>query len=139
MPLAPDRFDGTLEELFTRAIEELLIPAGTVEAAHRQLVDYCRSSDPILLVRKVRNLKRRVIYRTADGTRIKPTDNSPTWWMHSRLFHEGVIAPLPEVIEEVPTHFSNVNASRAYNEHGVYHYPTPPRKADPFRVTGTSN
>jgi hypothetical protein len=104
MTSAPAAYDGELQELFDTFIEPNLPAAEDVTFLHRALLDYCRQSDPVFVVRKVPGVERRLIYTTAGGNRLKPSDNAPAWWMHFVAFHS-----IRDVdFEQMPTHFYDV-------------------------------
>ena len=117
---APPSFDGELEELCATYIEPNLPSAEEVEYQHRRLLDYCRQPDPLFVARAVGKLDRRDIYTTRVGTRFKPSDNSPAWWMHFVAFNGIRDADFPTM----PSHMHDVTrvlgTSRHISHAGFY-------------------
>lgn len=108
---SPPVFSGTLDELWDGYIEPNLPDAETVGDFHRELVAYLHEQRPLLLIRQVRGMERRGEYVTADGTRLKATDNAPAWWVHYALSQRCRIAPeaFARVIETIPAHLFEVS------------------------------
>lgn len=107
---SPNAFSGTLEELWDRFIESNLPTADAVAHFHHELTGYVRERDALLLVRQVRGMERREEYATADGTRLKATDNAPAWWVHYALLQDCRVAPgtFARVVETMPAHLFDV-------------------------------
>lgn len=107
---SPPEYAGTLEELFDRFIEPNLPSYRSVEQFHEDLCRYVERPDALLLVRQVRGMERREEYATANGTRLKATDNAPAWWVHYAL-HQGChITPgaFAHVVATMPAHLFEV-------------------------------
>lgn len=107
---APVAWDDTLDALRAAHIEPALPDSAAVTAFHAALVPYLQSADPLLPVRMVGGMVRGTIYRTADGTRLRATDNAPAWWVHYALVQgarvaldavESLMATLPARLFEV--------------------------------------
>lgn len=107
---SPNAFSGTLEELWDRFIESNLPTADAVARFHHELAGYVQARDALLLVRQVRGMERREEYATADGTRLKATDNAPAWWVHYALLQDCQVAPgtFARVVETMPAHLFDV-------------------------------
>lgn len=107
---SPPSFSGTLDELWSCCIEPNLPTPDAVADLHRQLVAYVREPGALLLVRQVRGMERRAEYTTADGTRLRATDNAPAWWVHYALSQGCQIAPgaFAHVVETLPAHLFDV-------------------------------
>jgi hypothetical protein len=114
-PLAPSptRFSGELATLFEEFIESNLPAPDVVARFHAELAAYVRDPSALLLVRYVRGMERGMEYATADGTRLKATDNSPAWWVHFALLQDGRISPgsFARVIATMPAHMFDVGRS----------------------------
>jgi hypothetical protein len=112
---SPGAFSGTLEQLWDWFIESNLPAADAVERFHHELASYVRDRDALLLVRQVRGMERREEYATADGTRLKATDNAPAWWVHYALLQDCQIASgaFARVVETMPAHLFDVTRTMA--------------------------
>ncbi|MDB4909081.1 MAG: hypothetical protein JWO05_3865 [Gemmatimonadetes bacterium] len=110
---SPAEFDGTLQELSDRYIVPNLPDPRVVEAFHRALMNHVRSSDPLFLLRHMRDTVRRETYATSAGQRMKMTDNAPAWWTQAALFRGCEVADgaMATVIETIPTHMFDVPAT----------------------------
>ena len=107
---SPGAFAGTLEQLWDRFIESNVPAADAVARFHHELANYVQDRDALLLVRRVRGMERREEYTTADGTRLKATDNAPAWWVHYALLQDCQPAPgaFAHVVETIPAHLFDV-------------------------------
>ena len=107
---APRTFSASLDELYSGSIEPNLPDAATVEAFHSAFADYPATPDPLHLLRQSRGMERRETYRTADGTRLKATDNAPAWWTQYALLQGCRVAPdkFGRVVETMPAHMFDV-------------------------------
>lgn len=85
---SPQDFQGSLDELYGQFVEPNLPAPETVSLYHRLLVEYCRSKDPLFLLRRMGAMEAGQIYPTATGYRVRATDNSPAWWIHYITFHD---------------------------------------------------
>lgn len=106
----PNEFDGSLDEFAARHLLPTLPAVELVLDVHCQLVQYVARADPLFLVRRVRGTERRHDYRTAEGARLRATDNSPAWWLYAALRAGHRIAPdaIASVIETIPCHIFDV-------------------------------
>ena len=106
IPAAPEHFDGSLSELYEDWASKVLLPVSSVQAFHEELVTYLKSADPLFLTRMVRGQERGAIVRNREGHRLRATDNSPAWWIHSKLF-QGLSTHangFSAFIESIPCH-----------------------------------
>jgi hypothetical protein len=120
VPKSPASYIGSLSDLYERWIKDVLIPPDVVEAFHRQFAEYLREANPLFLIRKVRDQERGAMMRTADGARMRPTDNSPAWWVHYQLFAGGfqTFPTFRDFIEAVPCHMFEVRLRDNINGSG---------------------
>lgn len=112
MPIAPTEFAGTLDELFDNWIRPVLLDLKAVENFHRQCrAYYLESADPVFLIRMLKDLERGKIYRSGGGFQIRPTDNSPSWWIHYQLFSGEVqqFTTFSSLIAATPCHMFGVH------------------------------
>ncbi len=107
---APIEFNGSIEEFYENYAQHLLIPTPIVEDFHYHLVEYLNSSDPLFLIRQVKNVTRGEIYRIRDGAQVRFTDNSPAWWLHYQLFNGQYMKfnSFKEFIDAVPSHMFDI-------------------------------
>ena len=83
---APESFEGDLGDLFAQAIEPNLPPPAEVQHWHHRIVEFCQREDSVFAVRQISATERGSIYTTVSGQKLKPSDNSPAWWMHFVAF-----------------------------------------------------
>lgn len=110
IPEAPSSFDGSLEELYDRWAKHVLLDPIIVEEFHLQFCAYyLESKDPLFLERMVRDQKRSQTMQTKYG-QLRPTDNSPTWWIHYQLFSGQFrqFRSFDSLIESIPCHMFDV-------------------------------
>lgn len=110
IPKSPAAFDGTLAELFDNWAKCVLISPSTVELFHNKFCEYVDSENPLFLVRKVKDVERGDNLITDGGLRVRPTDNSPAWWIHYQLF-SGMFSrdtSFAEFIGSVPCHMFHI-------------------------------
>ncbi|VGO22036.1 hypothetical protein [Pontiella sulfatireligans] len=120
IPKAPDKFEGSLEELYERHARHVLLCPHIVETFHKNLCDYLTSKDPRFLTRKVGKQERGEELRIHCGGRIKPTDNSPAWWIHYQLFNHNttILDDFPAFIDSVPFHMFRIQLPETINSAG---------------------
>lgn len=108
---SPQSFAGTLAELWEQFIERNIPAADAVARFHQRLSRYLGEPHALHLVRQVRGMTRREEYTTADGTRLKATDNAPAWWLHYALLQDCEIAPdaFGRVVESMPAHLFDIS------------------------------
>ena len=120
IPIAPDAFEGPLEQLYDKHARHVLPDPAIVATFHEKLVAYLAGPDPIFLTRNVGRQRRGVDERVACGSRLRPTDNSPAWWIHHQLFTRNT-APLddfPAAIESIPCEMFRVELPETINDAG---------------------
>ena len=107
---SPSAFSGPLDALYESWIEPNLPAADAVAAFHAALTAYVHDPRAELLVRQVTGMERRAEYATADGTRLRATDNAPAWWVHYALLQGHRIAPgaFAAVVRTLPAHLFDV-------------------------------
>jgi len=117
---APTVYNGTLGELFDGWAKHVLLSPSVVEEFHRQFCTYLESADPLFLVRHVTGQRRGQTERTDYDLRLRPTDNSPAWWIHYQLFsdHFREYASFDSFIESVPCHMFQVRLPENINKAG---------------------
>lgn len=120
IPSAPDRFEGPLEKLYDKYARYVLPAPEIVETFHKKLVAYLAENDPIFLTRNVGRQKRGIDERVACGSRLRPTDNSPAWWVHHHLFNlnTALLDDFPAAIESIPCEMFRVKLPETINSAG---------------------
>ena len=121
---APNTFEGTWDRLYREHIENILPPAELVSRFHGWMEQYGSDQDAVFPVRQVKGAERRLIYSTADGTRIAPADNSPATVIHALLL-AGRLASYEEFQHHVlrlPTHVFDMRRTvkETANDKGWY-------------------
>jgi len=117
---APSAYNGTLGELYDGWAKHVLLLPSVVEEFHRQFCSYLVSADTLFLIRYVAGQKRGQIEPTDFGQLLRPTDNSPAWWIHYQLFsgHFRQYASFNSFIESVPSHMFQVRLPESINKAG---------------------
>ena len=120
IPTAPAHFDGSLSELYEDWASKVLLPVSSVLAFHEELVTYLKSADPLFLTRMIRGQERGAIVRNREGHRLRATDNSPAWWIHSKLFqglstHDDGFSAF---IESIPCHMFEIRLPESISSAG---------------------
>ena len=120
IPSAPNRFEGSLEKLFDKSAQHVLPSPEIVELFHKKLVAYLAENDPIFLIRNVGRQTRGVDERVACGSRLRPSDNSPAWWIHHHLFNQNtaLLDIFPAAIESIPCEMFHVKLPETINSAG---------------------
>jgi hypothetical protein len=103
IPTAPTEFDGTVAEFVDLHMEGVLPQRAEVAYWHERLLEFAASGEP-LPVRYTSDQERGVTCISATGAAVKPTDNSPAWWMHFVCFNGIRDARL----QDVPSHMFEV-------------------------------
>jgi hypothetical protein len=105
-PIAPTRFDGSLEEFYDRWVTPALASSRAVEEFHASLVSFLASDDPVHLVRMVKGTPRGVTIRNGVGGLLRATDNAPAWYVHRALFtgDDWKRMPFAAFIDGIPCH-----------------------------------
>lgn len=135
IPHAPQSFQGGIEAFYDQYARHVLISPDSVSAFHKQLVNYLSLSDPIYLVRMVKDQVRGQNIFAGNGATIRPTDNSPAWWLHYQLFSGNWInySSFEQLIESTPCHLFNINLKENANKSGwhiAHIYPAKDRNTD---------
>lgn len=119
---APTQFNGTLEEFYEKYAQKVLIPAPVMEEFHHQLVTYLHSLDPLYLLRQVKTQIRGETLQINNGARMRPTDNSPAWWLHYQLFTGKYkdFSSFKELIDAVPSHMFDIKI-KGHISHAGWH------------------
>lgn len=117
---APKNTILTVDELFENYVNKLLISEQQMEQFHREILQYYEALNPIFLIRKVKDDKRGLIYENALGHHIKPTDNSPSWWLHHNLYHKMMndFSTFNEFIDNIPCHMFDIKLKGHVNHAG---------------------
>ena len=86
----------------------------------KKLVAYLAGNDPTFLTRNVGRQRRGVDERIACSNRLRPTDNSPAWWIHHHLFNlkTPVLDDFPAAIESIPCEMFRVKLPETINSAG---------------------
>ncbi|WP_459080137.1 hypothetical protein [Mesorhizobium sp. A623] len=117
----PAEFDGKFSEFFALCVEPNLPSASRVQAFDQLLRRHLSDIDPIYVTRYVRGQERGTTCRTADGSRILPTDNAPVWWLHAFLLSEETLPVDAETLfSGLPCHFHNVARFQTLNQAGFH-------------------
>jgi hypothetical protein len=105
-------YSGPLSDFYTRYVVPNLPSPESVAAFHMGLLGYVADPDPLLLVRYMSGTKRGEVYRTADGSRFKATDNAPAWRIHALLLCYGgaSFTDFAAAIGSMPAHMFDVPA-----------------------------
>lgn len=117
---APSSFDGTIETFYENYTKNILISPEVMEWFHTQLVNYLQSGDPLYLVRQVKKHKRGTTILTKKGFRVRPTDNSPAWWLHYQLFTGEYVnfSDFETLIESIPCHIFDLKINNHISQAG---------------------
>ena len=120
IPQAPNRFQGPLEKLYDKYAQHVLPDPKMVEAFHQKLVAYLAGEDPTFITRNVGRQKRGIDETIACGSRIRPSDNSPAWWIHHHLFNQNtdLLDDFPAAIESIPCEMFRVQLPETTNSAG---------------------
>jgi len=120
IPTAPAAFDGSRSAYIARVLEPMLPGADVVEAFHRSLVAYLANPEAVLLIRAVPRVERGTTPQTADGSRIRWTDNAPAWWWHALLFNGLLPDPdrLARLLADTPCEWKAVVGRGTLNDAG---------------------
>lgn len=99
-----------------------LLPAEpAIRTVHRELMRYIAEPDPLFITRAVKGQERGRDVVTRDGIRLRPSDNSPAWWWHMRIF-QGAAPPsenFARFVDDTPTHmFEMPSKCRTVNTAG---------------------
>lgn len=132
IPSAPDRFEGPLEKLYDKYAQHVLPDPKIVETFHNKLVAYLAEHDPVFLTRNVGRQNRGVDERIACGKRLRPTDNSPAWWIHHHLFNQNtaLLDNFTALIESIPCEMFRVKLPETINSAGWHVAPIYEAKDD---------
>ena len=116
----PPFFNGSIEDFYENYAEHVLIPADTMEIFHAQLVKYLQSDNPHYLVRQVKKYKRGKTIINNMGVRIRPTDNSPAWWLHYQLYTGQLqnFSDFETSIDSIPCHMFDLKVSSHISQAG---------------------
>ena len=117
-PLAP--FQTTFAGFVEERLDPLLPSEPIIRQYHRELMRYVNTVDPLFITRKVSGQNRGEIVTTCDGTRLRPSDNSPAWWWHRQMFHGVAVSgnDFAEFVENTPTHMFSVSRYETVNTAG---------------------
>jgi hypothetical protein len=118
---APLDFDGTLDELYEMWVKHVLLDSAIVEEFHRQFCTYYLGDpDPLFLVRMVTGLDRGQTLRTVSGAQLRPTDNSPAWWIHYKLFTGEFtqVDSFSSLVESIPCHMFQIRLPNNVSQAG---------------------
>lgn len=117
----PAQFDGKFSEFFALYVEPNLLLADRVQSFDALLRRHLSGDDPIHVTRYVRGQERGTTCRTADGSRILPTDNAPVWWLHAFLHSDASMPDEPEALfSDLPCHFHQVARFQTLNQAGFH-------------------
>ena len=103
-------FEATFERFVRDQLDPLLPSERAIRMFHRELTGYVTEVDALFATRCVKGQVRGRIVRTHDGTRLLPSDNSPAWWWHMKMFHRVAVSRdnFAEFVRTTPTHFHDV-------------------------------
>lgn len=109
-----------IEELFDKYAKKLLISEQGMEHFHKSLVEYYKTNDPIFLIRQIKQQERGLVFSNDLGHLIKPTDNSPAWWLHYQLFQDKTEAfhDFNALIESIPCHIFKIKEKENVSKSG---------------------
>jgi hypothetical protein len=113
LPVSPGAFDGTLSEFYAKYGVATLPAVEAVVTFHHILSDYVTSVDPLFLVRAIGATERGETYTTADGSRLRATDNAPAWWTQAAMFRGARIerSHAAVVFSTLPTHLFHTSGT----------------------------
>lgn len=119
---APTQFNGTLEEFYEKYAQNVLISTPVMEEFHHKLIMYLSSSDPLYLIRQVKTQIRGETLQINNGVRMRPTDNSPAWWLHYQLFTGKYkdFSSFKKLIDAVPSHMFDIKI-KGHISHAGWH------------------
>ena len=112
MPAAPPApFEVSFAQFVEEQLRPLLPPEPAILQYHRELMRYIAGARALFITRRVRGQTRGKSVCTLDGTRLLPSDNSPAWWWHMRMFHEVDVSSenFAEFVKTTPTHIFEVS------------------------------
>lgn len=120
IPVAPSAFEGSLEELYEKHAQPVFPHAQIVESFHHKLCAYLDAEDPVLLTRKIGQQKQGEDLRIDCGSRIRPSDNSPAWWILYHLLAQNAdqLDDFPAFIEAAPCQMFRVQLPETFNDAG---------------------
>ena len=103
-------FEATFERFVEEQLDPLLPSERAIRMFHHELMRYVTEVDALFITRVVRGQERRNIVRTRDRTRLLPSDNSPAWWWHMKMFHGFAVSRdnFAEFVSTTPTRFHDV-------------------------------
>jgi len=130
---APDRFNGTFEELYHTHISKNLIKPEAMHSYHKLYMQYIGTKRPVYVVRTLGTVKRFDIrnktpeYRkeydskhtTVGGGIIHFSDNAPSWCSHAVAYHKSYdLAQFEELIRnQMPCQMSQVPKYEDVGQH----------------------
>lgn len=120
IPHAPAAFAGSLRALFDAHIETVLPDATVVQRFHELFVEYLNAGDPLYIVRYLAGQERGTTIDIA-GLRVRPSDNSPAWMLHRRLFDGRPLESVDDlgrVLNELPCHMHHIGRVPSVNTSG---------------------
>lgn len=116
---APKNTVQTIDELFENYISKIFFE-NLMERFHREFMKYYRNTDSVFLIRQVKTQGRGLVFRNSTGNLIKPTDNSPSQWIHFQLFYDRMdeFIDFHELSKKIPCHFHHVKLKESVNKAG---------------------
>lgn len=116
--LAPNEIEKiSLDELFENYTKNLLINKEIMYEFHKKLMKYLQGDNAIYLLRQLKSLKRGKVIKNNFGYKIKPTDNSPAWWIHYKLFNKE-FSNINNFINSIPCHMFEIKLKETINSAG---------------------
>ena len=106
-----------LEELFEKYVRKNLIKPEIVTEFHKELIGYLESQNAVYLIRQLKSLERGKIIKNRLGYRIKPTDNSPGWWIHYQLFNDN-FSNINQFMGSIPCHMFKIGLKASISSNG---------------------
>lgn len=99
-----------IDELFDKYIQKLLISEQEMECFHKSIVKHYKTDDPTYLIRQIKQQERGSVFRNDLENKIKPTDNSPSWWLHYNLYHNTMndFSTFDEFYDNIPCHIFDI-------------------------------
>lgn len=118
----PNNTTLSIEELYDKYVSKILIEPSVVEKFRKELIKYCQSNYPVYLIRQLKGKKRGLIYQNGARHQIMPTDNSPAWWLHYKLFNKETseMTYFSEFLSRVPSHLFQIKVKGHVN-HAEWH------------------
>jgi hypothetical protein len=122
MVQAPKNTILSIEEMYENYVKNILISERQMEYFHEGILKYYAAESPTFLIRKVKDYKRGLVHKNALENQIKPTDNSPSWWLHYQLYHNKIneYINFSEFIDSVPCHMFNIKI-KGHISHAGWH------------------